>query len=326
MRLLFAGTPEAALPSLRTLLDSHHEIVGVLTRADAPSGRGRKLTPSPVKALALDAGLPVLTPATLRDEAVQQQLRELAPDAAPVVAYGNLVPRAALDIPVHGWVNLHFSLLPAWRGAAPAQRAVLAGERETGMSVFRLEKGLDTGDLLTTAPTTIGEFETSGELLDRMAEEGASVLLRALDALEAGTATFTAQDDTRATHAAKLSTAEAEIDWALPADQVSAHIRGMSPHPGAWTLLDGARAKILGIEAAPEHVGLAPGRIAATKRHVLVGTGTDPLAISTIAAAGKRPMRAADWARGAGLAEDTAFTQQPKDQKEQKDQKDGAQA
>ena len=139
MRLLFAGTPEAALPSLRTLLDSHHEVVGVLTRADAPSGRGRRLRPSPVKALALDAGVPVLTPRTLRDAAVQEELRALAPDAAPVVAYGNLVPAPALAIPTLGWVNLHFSLLPAWRGAAPAQRAVLAGQERTGMSVFRLD-------------------------------------------------------------------------------------------------------------------------------------------------------------------------------------------
>lgn len=309
MRLLFAGTPEAALPSLRTLLDSHHEVVGVLTRADAPSGRGRKLTPSPVKSIALEAGVPVLTPSTLRDPSVQQQLRELAPDAAAVVAYGAMVPPAVLDIPVHGWVNLHFSLLPAWRGAAPAQRAVLAGQRETGMSVFRLEQGLDTGDLLATASTTIGEFETSGELLARMAVDGAPVLLGALDALEDGSATATPQDHAAATHAAKLSTAEAAIDWTLPAPQVSAHIRGMSPAPGAWTLLDGARTKILGLEAAPEHDPLPPGRLEATRRQVLVGTGTDVLALASLAPAGKRPMRAADWARGAGLASDAAFTQ-----------------
>lgn len=313
MRLLFAGTPEAALPSLRTLLDSRHEVVGVLTRADAPFGRGRKLRPSPVKELALEAGVPVLTPDTLREDAVQQQLRELAPDVAPVVAYGNLIPQGALDIPRQGWVNLHFSLLPAWRGAAPAQRSVLAGQRETGMSVFRIEKGLDTGDILTTARTTIGEFETAGELLERMAKDGAAVLLAALDALEQGTADFTAQDDARATHAAKLTTAEAEIDWSLSAEQVSAHIRGMSPHPGAWTLLDGARAKVLGLEPAPEHAPLDPGRIEATKRQVLVGTGTEPLALSTIAPAGKRPMRAADWARGAALPEGARFTTEPQD-------------
>ena len=313
MRLLFAGTPDAALPSLRTLLDSHHEVVGVLTRPDAPSGRGRKLRPSPVKALALEAGVPVLTPSTLRDETVQQQIRDLAPDAAPVVAYGNLIPPAALGIPRHGWVNLHFSLLPAWRGAAPVQRAVLAGQEQTGMSVFRIEKGLDTGDLLTTAPTTIGPFENSGELLERMAIEGAAVLLGALDALEDGTAGLTPQDHDRATHAAKLTTAEARIDWSLPAEQVSAHIRGMSPQPGAWTLLDGARTKILGVEAAAEPTALPPGRIAAGRRQVLVGTGTDAIAISTLAPAGKRPMRAADWARGANLAENASFSSDQQD-------------
>ncbi|GAA1484997.1 methionyl-tRNA formyltransferase [Brachybacterium fresconis] len=309
MRLLFAGTPEVALPSLRTLLDSHHEVVGVLTRADARAGRGRTLTPSPVKALAQEAGVPVLTPASLREEAVQQQLSDLAPDAAPVVAYGGMVPPAALDIPALGWINLHFSLLPAWRGAAPAQRAVLAGRHETGMSVFRLEQGLDTGDVLATARTGIGEFETSGELLERMAVEGAPVLAAVLDALEDGTATATPQDHAAATHAAKLSTAEAAIDWTLPADQVSAHIRGMSPTPGAWTLLEGARTKILGLEAAAEHAPLPPGRIEATKRQMLVGTGTDVLAVAKLAPAGKRPMRAADWARGAGLGADATFTQ-----------------
>lgn len=317
MRLLFAGTPEAALPSLRTLLDSHHEIVGVLTRPDAPAGRGRKLTPSPVKTLALEAGIPVLDPTTLRDETVQQQIRELAPDAAPVVAYGSLIPQAALDIPRHGWVNLHFSLLPAWRGAAPAQRAVLSGRRETGMSVFRLEKGLDTGDLIATAPTLIGEFETSGELLERMAIDGAPVLLDALNALEDGTAVFTQQEHSLATHAAKLTTAEAMIDWRLPAEQVEAHIRGMSPQPGAWTLLDGARTKILGVEQAPEpspeQTPLAPGQIMATKRQMLVGTGTEAVALATLAPAGKRPMRAADWARGANLAPEARFTSQPQD-------------
>jgi len=313
MRLLFAGTPEAALPTLRTLLDSHHEVVGVLTRPDAPTGRGRRLRPSPVKELALESGVEVFTPETLRDEETLQTLRALAPDAAPVVAYGALVPPSVLAIPAHGWINLHFSLLPAWRGAAPAQRAVLAGQRETGMSVFRIEEGLDTGDVLATAPTTIGEHETSGELLDRMAEDGAALLLQTLDALEAGTAVATPQDHAAATRAPKLTTAEAEIDWTLPAAQVSAHIRGMSPHPGAWTLLDGARAKLLGVEAPEpgllaETGPLAPGQIRAGKRQVLVGTGTEPLALATLAPAGKRPMRAADWARGANLAEDAAFT------------------
>ncbi|MGP9536937.1 methionyl-tRNA formyltransferase [Brachybacterium sp. AOP43-C2-M15] len=327
MRLLFAGTPDAALPSLRTLLDSRHEVVGVLTRADAPTGRGRKLRPSPVRTLAEEEGLPVLTPATLREESVQQQIRDLAPDAAPVVAYGNLVPQSALDIPRHGWVNLHFSLLPEWRGAAPAQRAVLAGQRETGMSVFRLEKGLDTGDVLASATTAIGAFETAGELLERMAADGADLLLSVLDALEDGTAVPAAQDHSRATHAAKLTPAEARIDWTLPADQVSAHIRGMSPQPGAWTLLGGDRAKILGVEPAPEHAPLPPGRIEATRRQVLVGTGTEVIALSTLAPAGRRPMRAADWARGAALDADAAFSTEQQDTEQQDiEQQDGERA
>lgn len=319
MRLIFAGTPATALPSLRTLLDSQHEVVAVLTRADAPAGRGRKLTPSPVKTLALEAGVPVLTPQSLRDPQVQAQLRALDADAAAVVAYGKLVPAEALAIPTHGWVNLHFSLLPELRGAAPAQRAVLSGATQTGMTVFRLDEGLDTGEVITTRERTIGPYETAGELLEAMAEDGATLLLEALDAMADGTATFTVQDHEAATHAAKLSSAEARIDWDLPAQQVSARIRGMSPQPGAWTDWQGTRMKVLGLEPAPQMTEgdrLAPGRLLATKRHLLVGTATDPLAIALLAPPGKRPMRGADWARGAGLAEDAAFDSD--DQKEQR--------
>lgn len=319
MRLIFAGTPATALPSLRTLLDSQHEVVAVLTRADAPAGRGRKLTASPVKTLALEAGVPVLTPQSLRDPQVQAQLRALDADAAAVVAYGKLIPAEALAIPTHGWVNLHFSLLPELRGAAPAQRAVLSGATQTGMTVFRLDEGLDTGEIITTRERTIGPYETAGELLEAMAEDGATLLLEALDAMADGTATFTVQDHEAATHAAKLSSAEARIDWDLPAQQVSARIRGMSPQPGAWTDWQGTRMKVLGLEPAPqvtEGDRLAPGRLLATKRHLLVGTATDPLAIALLAPPGKRPMRGADWARGAGLAEDAAFDSD--DQKEQR--------
>lgn len=310
MRLIFAGTPEAALPSLRALLDSRHEVVAVLTRADAPTGRGRRLRPSPVKTLAEEAGVPVLTPATLKDPDVQQQLRDLAPDVAPVVAYGKLIPPAALEIPIHGWVNLHFSMLPAWRGAAPAQRAVLAGQRETGMTVFRLDEGLDTGEVITSRAAAIGEHETSGQLLERLAVSGADLLLEAVDALDTAAATFTTQDHDAATHAPKLTTSEARIDWTLPAEQVGAHIRGMSPDPGAWTMLEGARIKILGTEELPEQADeftLRPGRLAATRRHLLVGTGSAPLALAQLAPPGKRPMRAADWARGAGLDPESTF-------------------
>ncbi|MGY5764563.1 methionyl-tRNA formyltransferase [Brachybacterium sp. DNPG3] len=308
MRLLFAGTPEAALPSLRALLDSDHEVVAVLTRADAPSGRGRKLRPSPVRALADAEGIEVITPRSLRDPEVQQRLRDLAPDVAPVVAYGQLIPAPALDIPAHGWINLHFSLLPQWRGAAPAQRAVLSGASASGISVFRIEEGLDTGDVLASAPSPIGPLTTSGELLEAMAVQGAELLVETLDAIAAGTAVAAPQDHALATHAAKLTPAEARIDWSLPADRVSAHIRGMSPDPGAWTLLDGDRFKVLGLEELPADAPrLAPGTLRATKRHLLVGTGTTPLALGTVAPAGKRAMRAADWARGAALGDAPAF-------------------
>ncbi|GAB2543382.1 methionyl-tRNA formyltransferase [Brachybacterium huguangmaarense] len=310
MRLIFAGTPETAVPSLRALIDSDHEVVAVLTRPDAPTGRGRRLTPSPVRVAAEQAGIEVLTPATLRDETIQDRLRALAPDAIPVVAYGALVPPAALDIPAHGWINLHFSLLPQWRGAAPAQRAVLAGQERTGMTTFRIAEGLDTGDVLLQETATIGATETAGELLERLADDGAALLVRTLDAIADGSATLTPQDDAHATHAPKLTPAEARIDWARPAAEVSAHIRGMSPHPGAWTLYDGERFKVLGVEvaSAPEDLALAPGEIGATRKHLFVGTATTPLALGTVGPPGKRAMRATDWARGAKPVEGAAFT------------------
>ncbi len=310
MRLIFAGTPDASVPSLRTLLAGPHDVVAVLTRPDAPTGRGRRLTPSPVRIVAEEAGIEVLTPRTLRDEAIQQRLRELAPDVAPVVAYGVIVPPAALSIPRHGWLNLHFSALPQWRGAAPAQRAVLAGQRRIGLTTFRLDAGLDTGDVLAVEETEIGEIETAGELLDRLAITGAELLARSLDAIADGSARFTPQCDEGASHAAKLTAAEAAIDWSRPREQVSAHIRGMSPQPGAWTLLHGERTKILGVAAAapPPELSLAPGALHATKRALFVGTGTEPLALGTISSPGRRPLAGADWARGAALEPDTRFT------------------
>ncbi|MBK0330054.1 methionyl-tRNA formyltransferase [Brachybacterium sp. MASK1Z-5] len=308
MRILFAGTPEVAVPSLRALLDSPHEVVAVLTRPDARSGRGRTLRPSPVRVLAEEEGVPVLTPDSLRGEDVLSQLRALDVEAAAVVAYGNLVPAAALAIPPHGWVNLHFSLLPAWRGAAPAQRAVLAGQESTGMTTFLLEKGMDTGPVLATRDVAIDPFETAGSLLDRMAVDGAPLLVETLDALADGTARPVPQDDEGATRAAKLTPAEAELDLGLPAPEVSARIRGMSPHPGAWTTWEGQRMKVLGVEPVrSEAPPLAPGRLHATRTQLLIGTGSEPLALDRIAPAGRRPMRAADWARGAGLTEDSSF-------------------
>ncbi|PWH05679.1 methionyl-tRNA formyltransferase [Brachybacterium endophyticum] len=308
MRILFAGTPEVAVPSLRALLDSSHEVVAVLTRPDAPSGRGRTLRPSPVRELAEQAGIEVLTPKGLRGEDVQDRLRGLELDAAAVVAYGSIVPPAALAIPAQGWVNLHFSLLPAWRGAAPAQRAVLAGQECTGMTTFLLEEGMDTGPILATQEVAIDPFDTAGTLLSRMAEDGAPLLVRTFDDLAAGRARPRVQDEDGATHAAKLTPAEAEIDLARPATEVSAHIRGMSPAPGAWTTWEGARMKVLALEPVhAEGPPLAPGQLHATRKQLLMGTGTGPLALAELGPAGRRPMRAADWARGAGLSEGAAF-------------------
>lgn len=307
MRVLFAGTPEVAVPSLQALVDSEHEVVGVLTRPDAPVGRRRRLTPSPVRARADELGLPVLTPTTLRDDTVIQTLRDLAIDVAAVVAYGALVPPASLAVPQHGWINLHFSLLPAWRGAAPAQRAVLAGQTRTGMSVFQLEQGLDTGPLLATEEVEIGELETAGQLLERMSQDGAGLLQRTVDALGEGQLVATPQSSDGITHAAKLTSAEARIDFSRPAEQASAHIRGMSPHPGAWTMLNGDRFKILGLEHVRATANLDPGQLAAIDGQVLVGTGTTPLALGTVAPAGKRAMAAADWARGTDLSATPRF-------------------
>lgn len=320
MRLLFAGTPEVAIPALNALVDSSHEVVAVLTRPDAPVGRKRRLTPSPVRARAQELGLPVLTPTTLRDPDVVEELRALEIDAAPVVAYGNLVPADALAVPAHGWVNLHFSLLPAWRGAAPAQRALLSGADRTGMTVFRLDEGLDTGDIIATAQTPIDPLVTSGDLLAAMAEQGAPLLVSALDAIADGTASFTPQTEDGASHAAKLTTAEALLDLTRSAEEVSARIRGMSPAPGAWSTLDGERFKIrdlalpAGADAPGRPTSLSPGELQATKKHLWMGTGSGPLALGTVAPFGRKAMRGADWARGAGLAPGTRLLPPATDQ------------
>ncbi|MCS6710674.1 methionyl-tRNA formyltransferase [Brachybacterium sp. EF45031] len=310
MRVIFAGTPDTAVPSLRALHAGGHDIVGVLTRPDAPTGRGRRLTPSPVRVVAEELGLPMLTPTSLRDEQTVEWIRERDAQVAVVVAYGALVPAPLLTALPLGWVNLHFSLLPQWRGAAPVQHAVLAGQDHTGVSVFQLAEGLDTGDVLVQEETPIGPFETSGDLLERLAEHGAGTLLTALARLEDGTADPRPQDDAAATAAPKLTTAGAALDPRRPAGEVSAHIRGMSPRPGAWALLDGQRIKILGVAPLPTDApdDLPPGALHATRRALLLGTGTTPIALGTIAPAGKRPMPAADWARGASLGPDATLT------------------
>ncbi len=308
MRLLFAGTPEVALPSLDALLDSRHEVVAVLTRPDAPAGRGRTLRPSPVKERALERGIEVLTPTRLSDPGFAERLREIAPDAAPVVAYGNLVPSWALDVPTHGWVNLHFSVLPAWRGAAPVQYAVIAGDEVTGASTFLLEQGLDTGPVLGTLTETIRPRDTAGDLLGRLAVAGSGLLVRTLDALEDGILSPVPQPADGVSLAPRLTTDDARVRWAHPALAVDRRIRGCTPAPGAWTVLpDGARLGLGPVLPAPEVTDLAPGEVRPGRSEVLVGTGTHAVRLGEVRPAGKKAMAATDWARGARLGETTVL-------------------
>ncbi|WP_432487692.1 methionyl-tRNA formyltransferase [Kineococcus sp. SYSU DK018] len=297
MRLVFAGTPEVALPSLEALLASPHEVTAVVTRPDARAGRGRRSAASPVAQRAREAGLPLLQPATPREPDFLEELAALAPDACPVVAYGALVPRAALDVPRQGWLNLHFSLLPAWRGAAPVQRAVAAGDALTGACVFELEEGLDTGPVLSSLTEPVGPRDTAGDLLQRLAVRGAQLLVSTLDALEAGTATAVPQPADGVSLAPKITVEEARVDWSAPAEVVDRRVRGCTPEPGAWTTFRGERLK-LGPVLPVEGDAPGPGRVLVDKRRVLVGTGTGAVELGQVQPAGKRAMPAVDWARG----------------------------
>jgi len=299
MRLLFAGTPEVALPTLTALLGSHHEVAAVLTRPAAAAGRGRVLTPSPVARLAEEHGLEVLTPASPREPAFAERLRSLDVDCAPVVAYGGLVPAALLDVPRHGWVNLHFSLLPAWRGAAPVQHAILHGDQVTGATTFRLEAGLDTGPVYGLQTEHIRPRDTSGDLLARLASSGAHLMLATLDAIESGAARPHPQDADGVSLAPRLTTADARVRWAHPALAVDRRIRACTPAPGAWASFRRARVKVGPIEPRPDRTDLAPGEIVAERDQVLVGTGSHAVALGDVAPAGKSWMPAAAWARGA---------------------------
>ncbi|PYG02307.1 methionyl-tRNA formyltransferase [Georgenia satyanarayanai] len=305
MRLLFAGTPEVALPSLRALAESEHEVVAVLTRPDARRGRGRTLHPSPVAAWAREQGIPVLTPRTLRDAEAQEEIAALGVDAAPVVAYGALIPPALLDVPRHGWVNLHFSLLPAWRGAAPVQHAVIAGDDVTGATTFRIEEGLDTGPVLGTLTETVRPTDTAGDLLARLAGSGAPLLLATLDALESGSAVPVPQPADGVSHAPRLEVTDARVEWAAPAVAVDRLVRGTTPAPGPWTTApDGSRLKLGPVQVRADVDDLAPGALHAAKAEVLVGTGNGAVELGQVAPAGRSWMAAADWARGARLPEE----------------------
>ncbi|PZG21489.1 methionyl-tRNA formyltransferase [Nonomuraea aridisoli] len=298
MRLVFAGTPETALPSLRTLIDSpRHEVVAVITRPDAQSGRGRKVHPSPVAALAEEAGIEVLRPQKAGDPAFLDQLRALEPDCCPVVAYGALLPQSALDVPRHGWINLHFSVLPAWRGAAPVQHAILHGDEITGATTFQIVKELDAGPVYGVVTEEIRATDTSGTLLERLSVSGAGLLAATLDGVEDGTLEARPQPADGVTIAPKINVDDARIDWAKPAMHVDRLVRACTPNPGAWTEFRGRRVKVGPVRVVPGE-RLAPGRIAATKTTVLVGTATHAVELGEVQPQGKRLMGAGEWARG----------------------------
>lgn len=300
MRLLFAGTPDVALPTLDALVRSTHEVVGVLTRPPARAGRGRSERPSPVHALALDLGLPVITAARLDDPGVIEAVRDVSPDCCPVVAYGALITPSALDLPRFGWINLHFSLLPRWRGAAPVQHAIWAGDEQTGATTFRIDAGLDTGPILLEESTPIGDRETSGELLGRLAVSGARLMLRTMDQLESATIDAVPQPDAGVTLAPRISVDDARIDWSRPASDIDRLVRAMTPTPGAWTTLRDERVKIGPVDLL-ETSDLSAGEIRAGRSSVAVGTHAGDVRLGEVQPHGKRAMAAADWARGLRL-------------------------
>jgi methionyl-tRNA formyltransferase len=301
VRLLFAGTPEAALPSLDAIAASAHELVAVLTRPDAPAGRGRRLERSPVAAWADGRGVEVLTPARPGEPAFRQRLAELGVDCVPVVAYGALVPPAALGIPRHGWVNLHFSLLPAWRGAAPVQHALLHGDELTGASVFQLEAGLDTGPVYGRLVEPVAPRDTAGDLLGRLSLAGAGLLVTVLDAIAAGTARAEPQPTEGISLAPKVTVADAEVRWGEPAFAVDRRVRACTPAPGAWSTFRGDRLKLGPVTPAADGPRLSPGELLAERGRVLAGTGTEPVALGEVGPAGKRAMAAVEWSRGVRL-------------------------
>ena len=307
MRLVFAGTPEAAVPALDALLKSRHEVTAVITRPDAPAGRGLHLVPSPVAERAAEAGVEVLKPARPREPEFIDRLRQIAPDCAPVTAYGALIPQSVLDIPAQGWVNLHFSVLPAWRGAAPVQHAILHGDDITGATTFRLVKELDAGPVFGVVTESIRPDDTAGDLLGRLAVSGAELLVATLDGIESGQLEARPQPAEGVSLAPKITAEDARVRWDQPATAVDRQIRACTPSPGAWTMLGEARLKLWPVDPAPDGAGsgepLAPGEVRILRSAVLVGTATTPVGLGDIQPPGKRRMRAADWARG--LRQDT---------------------
>jgi len=299
MRVVFAGTPAPAVTALDAVAASRHDLVAVVTRPDAPAGRGRRLVPSPVAVRAAALGVPVLRPARPTDPGFRAELEALAPDCCPVVAYGALLPSSALAIPRHGWVNLHFSLLPAWRGAAPVQHALWAGDEVTGATTFRIVEELDAGPTYGVMTETVRPRDTAGDLLPRLAEGGARLLVQTLDGIEAGTLEAREQPAEGRTLAPKLTVADAHVDWTEPAVAVDRRIRACTPAPGAWTTLAGDRLKLGPVVPDGSREPLPPGQLAVGRSAVHVGTATVPVRLGDVQAVGRRPMPADAWARGA---------------------------
>ena len=297
LRIVFAGTPDFAVPTLQALLASEHQVVAVYSQPDRPAGRGRKLIAGPVKACAVDAGLPVEQPVNFNDPATHSQLATWQPDLMIVVAYGLLLPPKVLAIPRLGCINIHASLLPRWRGAAPIQRAVLAGDSETGVAIMQMERGLDTGSVYLTRTMSIGSHDSSGELHDRLAAEGAAALLEALPGIAEGRLSATPQSTHGIEYAHRLNKSEAWIDWQLPAEQIARQVHAFNPWPVAQTMLRDKRLRIWQAEALPTAIGEAdPGSVIAAKpTGIDVATGTGVLRVTELQLPGKRVMSARDF-------------------------------
>ena len=307
MRLVFAGTPEPALPSLRRLIESpRHDVVAVLTRPDAAAGRRGRPAPSPVARLAAEHDIPILRPTRPNSEEFVTELAALAPDCCAVVAYGALLGEALLAVPAHGWVNLHFSILPAWRGAAPVQAALAAGDPVTGATTFQIERSLDSGPVFGVVTEAVRPTDTAGDLLGRLSVAGAGLLEATMDGIADGTLTAVPQPAEGISVAPKVSVEDARIRWDLPAHVVDRRIRAVTPNPGAWTMIGDLRVKVGPVTVAEQAIALEPGRIQVDKQHVLVGTGSAPVQLGSVQPPGRKAMNAADWARGARL-DDVGF-------------------
>ena len=304
LRLAFMGTPDFAAASLAALIAAGHEIAEVYSQPARPAGRGQRPHPSPVQALAASHGLQVSTPATLKDDAERRRFASLGLDAAVVVAYGLLLPKAFLEAPRLGCLNVHASLLPRWRGASPIQHAILAGDQETGITIMRMDEGLDTGPILLTESLAISSAETGGSLHDRLAELGAGLIVKALDGLAAGTLAPRPQPDEGACYAPKLTREDGRLDWRRPAEELARRVRALNPRPGAWCEAGQERLRVLAAEATAG--GGSPGRL--LDDHLAIACGSGALRLTQVQRPGRTAMGAEEFLRGFRLAEGTVLT------------------